>query len=176
MICMLMCFLYWHRISFVFQGCFGFSSDHWQNWFLYFGLLNPRKGMLLLVVALLYEKLQMTRWSLNFLVFPLSALWSFYLSATWIFFGLFLIQSIKILCIGNVLELMKLLWFVVHEQALAIKMALEAKGISSNVYVGMRYWYPFTEEAIQQVSSLAFWSNIVFLHYSHHTSISSFHN
>jgi len=37
-------------------------------------------------------------------------------------------------------------------QALAIKKALETKGLSSNVYVGMRYWYPFTEEAIQQVS------------------------
>ena len=30
-------------------------------------------------------------------------------------------------------------------------MALEEKNISANVYVGMRYWYPFTEEAIQQV-------------------------
>lgn len=32
-------------------------------------------------------------------------------------------------------------------------MALEEKNISANVYVGMRYWYPFTEEAIQQVRS-----------------------
>ena len=38
-------------------------------------------------------------------------------------------------------------------QAQALKMALEAKNLSANVYVGMRYWYPFTEEAIQQVSS-----------------------
>jgi ferrochelatase len=37
-------------------------------------------------------------------------------------------------------------------QALALKMALEAKGLASNVYVGMRYWFPFTEEAVQQVS------------------------
>ncbi|CAL0319072.1 unnamed protein product [Lupinus luteus] len=37
------------------------------------------------------------------------------------------------------------------DQALALKVALEAKGLSSNVYVGMRYWYPFTEEAIQQI-------------------------
>jgi ferrochelatase len=37
-------------------------------------------------------------------------------------------------------------------QALALKMALEAKGLTSNVYVGMRYWFPFTEEAVQQVS------------------------
>ncbi|CAJ2643825.1 unnamed protein product [Trifolium pratense] len=40
---------------------------------------------------------------------------------------------------------------ITDDQALAIKMALEAKGLSSNVYVGMRYWYPFTEEAVQQI-------------------------
>ncbi|XP_027924147.1 ferrochelatase-1, chloroplastic/mitochondrial [Vigna unguiculata] len=40
---------------------------------------------------------------------------------------------------------------ITDDQALAIKKALEAKGLSSNVYVGMRYWYPFTEEAIQQI-------------------------
>lgn len=39
-------------------------------------------------------------------------------------------------------------------QADALKMALEAKNMPVNVYVGMRYWYPFTEEAIQQVSTL----------------------
>ena len=33
-------------------------------------------------------------------------------------------------------------------------MALEEKNMSTNVYVGMRYWYPFTEEAIQQVRSM----------------------
>ncbi|CAI0549285.1 unnamed protein product [Linum tenue] len=36
-------------------------------------------------------------------------------------------------------------------QAHAIKDALQAKDVSVNVYVGMRYWYPFTEEAIQQI-------------------------
>lgn len=63
------------------------------------------------------------------------------------------------------LELMKLLWLIVLVQALAIKKALEAKGLSSNVYVGMRYWYPFTEEAIQQVSSRVFFF-FSFLHSS----------
>ncbi|KAJ0014199.1 hypothetical protein Pint_21446 [Pistacia integerrima] len=29
-------------------------------------------------------------------------------------------------------------------------MVLEAKNLPVNVYVGMRYWYPFTEEAVQQ--------------------------
>jgi ferrochelatase len=37
-------------------------------------------------------------------------------------------------------------------KALALKMALEANGLTSNVYVGMRYWLAFTEEAVQQVS------------------------
>ncbi|KAJ9183551.1 hypothetical protein P3X46_007391 [Hevea brasiliensis] len=40
---------------------------------------------------------------------------------------------------------------ITDEQADAIKMALEAKGMPVNVYVGMRYWYPFTEEAIHQI-------------------------
>ncbi|KAI6682247.1 hypothetical protein NL676_036128 [Syzygium grande] len=40
---------------------------------------------------------------------------------------------------------------ITDEQAQALKGALEAKNMSANVYVGMRYWYPFTEEAIQQI-------------------------
>ncbi|GAV67914.1 Ferrochelatase domain-containing protein [Cephalotus follicularis] len=40
---------------------------------------------------------------------------------------------------------------ITDEQAHALKTALEAKNIPVNVYVGMRYWYPFTEEAIQQI-------------------------
>ncbi|CAI0549288.1 unnamed protein product [Linum tenue] len=40
---------------------------------------------------------------------------------------------------------------ITDEQAHAIKDALQAKDVSVNVYVGMRYWYPFTEEAIQQI-------------------------
>ncbi|MED6159525.1 hypothetical protein PIB30_043098 [Stylosanthes scabra] len=39
---------------------------------------------------------------------------------------------------------------ITDDQALALKEALDAKGLSSNVYVGMRYWYPFTEEAIKR--------------------------
>ncbi|KAH9799884.1 Ferrochelatase-1 [Citrus sinensis] len=35
--------------------------------------------------------------------------------------------------------------------AQALKTALEAKNLPVNVYVGMRYWYPFTEEAVQQI-------------------------
>ncbi|KAK9273918.1 hypothetical protein L1049_018730 [Liquidambar formosana] len=40
---------------------------------------------------------------------------------------------------------------ITDEQAHALKMALEAKKMAANVYVGMRYWYPFTEEAVQQI-------------------------
>nr|KJB27263.1 hypothetical protein B456_004G287500 [Gossypium raimondii] len=41
---------------------------------------------------------------------------------------------------------------ITDEQADALRMALEAKNIRANVYVGMRYWFPFTEEAIEQFS------------------------
>eukprot|EP00262_Sarcandra_glabra_P014500 TRINITY_DN4260_c0_g1_i4.p1 TRINITY_DN4260_c0_g1~~TRINITY_DN4260_c0_g1_i4.p1 ORF type:complete len:355 (-),score=45.16 TRINITY_DN4260_c0_g1_i4:52-1116(-) len=40
---------------------------------------------------------------------------------------------------------------ITNDQAHALKMALEAKKMSVNVYVGMRYWHPFTEEAIHQI-------------------------
>ncbi|KAH1105433.1 hypothetical protein J1N35_009201 [Gossypium stocksii] len=40
---------------------------------------------------------------------------------------------------------------ITDEQADALRMALEAKNIHANVYVGMRYWFPFTEEAIEQI-------------------------
>ena len=76
------------------------------------------------------------------------------------------------------LELTKLLWFVVLVQAFALKMALEEKGLSSNVYIGMRYWYPFTEEAVHQVNPCTFWSTVTIVHcpcYSHHTFM-FFHN
>ncbi|KAJ0715931.1 putative protoporphyrin ferrochelatase [Helianthus annuus] len=40
---------------------------------------------------------------------------------------------------------------ITDEQADALKMALEAKKVAANVYVAMRYWHPFTEEAVQQI-------------------------
>ncbi|PIN13247.1 Protoheme ferro-lyase (ferrochelatase) [Handroanthus impetiginosus] len=40
---------------------------------------------------------------------------------------------------------------ITDEQANALKSALEAKDVSANVYVAMRYWYPFTEEAVHQI-------------------------
>ncbi|RLN33897.1 ferrochelatase-1, chloroplastic [Panicum miliaceum] len=40
---------------------------------------------------------------------------------------------------------------ITDEQANALKIALETKNLHANIYVGMRYWYPFTEEAIDQI-------------------------
>ncbi|XP_062005511.1 uncharacterized protein LOC133722661 isoform X1 [Rosa rugosa] len=42
------------------------------------------------------------------------------------------------------------------EQANALKMALESKDMPVNVYVGMRYWFPFTEEAVHQFAFCSF--------------------
>ncbi|KAM7510861.1 hypothetical protein LguiB_009736 [Lonicera macranthoides] len=39
---------------------------------------------------------------------------------------------------------------ITDEQANTLKMALEAKELPVNVYVGMRYWHPFTEDAIKK--------------------------
>ncbi|TYI97919.1 hypothetical protein E1A91_D01G177900v1 [Gossypium mustelinum] len=43
---------------------------------------------------------------------------------------------------------------ITDEQANALRMALEAKNVNVSVYVGMRYWYPFTEDVIEQVDTL----------------------
>ncbi|KAL6556666.1 hypothetical protein OROGR_005954 [Orobanche gracilis] len=40
---------------------------------------------------------------------------------------------------------------ITNEQANALKSALEAKEVPVNVYVAMRYWHPFTEEAVHQI-------------------------
>jgi protoheme ferro-lyase len=50
-------------------------------------------------------------------------------------FDLILVYSLALLFI-QAEELRKFLW---------------AKNVPANVYVGMRYWHPFTEEAIEQV-------------------------
>ncbi len=38
-----------------------------------------------------------------------------------------------------------------EEQADSIENALQRRGLNAKVYVAMRYWYPFTEEAIAQI-------------------------
>lgn len=40
---------------------------------------------------------------------------------------------------------------ITEQQADALKHSLEAAGQPTEMYIGMRYWYPFTEEAIAQV-------------------------
>jgi len=40
---------------------------------------------------------------------------------------------------------------ITEEQGDALKEALKEKGEDAEVYIGMRYWHPFTEEAIDQI-------------------------
>lgn len=40
---------------------------------------------------------------------------------------------------------------ITEEQATAIAQSLRHKGRDAEVYIGMRYWYPFTEEAIARI-------------------------
>ncbi|KAM7274600.1 hypothetical protein ACFE04_016466 [Oxalis oulophora] len=40
---------------------------------------------------------------------------------------------------------------ITDAQAQELKRALWSKDVPANVYVGMRYWHPFTEEAIEQI-------------------------
>lgn len=42
---------------------------------------------------------------------------------------------------------------ITEQQARALKDALGRIGIEANLYIGMRYWYPFTEEAIAQIKA-----------------------
>ena len=43
---------------------------------------------------------------------------------------------------------------ITQNQADALAAALQARGLDASVYVGMRYWKPFTEDAINQVGFL----------------------
>lgn len=40
---------------------------------------------------------------------------------------------------------------ITDEQAEALRAELQRRGIEAKVYVGMRYWYPFTAEALDQI-------------------------
>ncbi|KAG6557004.1 hypothetical protein Mapa_001420 [Marchantia paleacea] len=42
---------------------------------------------------------------------------------------------------------------ITDDQAEALARALEEKNLPARVYVGMRYWHPFTEEAIEQIKA-----------------------
>lgn len=41
---------------------------------------------------------------------------------------------------------------ITQEQGEALKLQLDAMGKTASIYMGMRYWHPFTEEAIAQIS------------------------
>ncbi len=40
---------------------------------------------------------------------------------------------------------------ITEEQAVALQETLRQRGLDTNIYIGMRYWHPFTEEAIARV-------------------------
>ncbi|PSN18895.1 ferrochelatase [filamentous cyanobacterium CCP5] len=40
---------------------------------------------------------------------------------------------------------------ITEQQAEALNQALQAQGQEAEIYIGMRYWYPFTEEAIARI-------------------------
>ncbi|NEQ76391.1 MAG: ferrochelatase [Okeania sp. SIO2C9] len=40
---------------------------------------------------------------------------------------------------------------ITEQQALAIEKQLEEKGLAAQTYIGMRYWHPFTEEALARI-------------------------
>ena len=40
---------------------------------------------------------------------------------------------------------------ITEEQAIALQERLQQHGQEANVYVGMRYWHPFTEEALAKI-------------------------
>ena len=42
---------------------------------------------------------------------------------------------------------------ITDEQAAALKAALKSKGVGADVYVGMRYWKPFTEDAVDAIKA-----------------------
>ncbi|MBU6230294.1 MAG: ferrochelatase [Cyanobacteria bacterium REEB459] len=66
---------------------------------------------------------------------------------------------------------------ITEQQAEALKTTLVNRGEDVHVYIGMRYWYPFTEEAIAQIKRDAIDQLVVlplYPHFSISTSGSSF--
>ncbi len=66
---------------------------------------------------------------------------------------------------------------ITEEQAEALKQELQQHGQDTNVYVGMRYWHPFTEEAVAQIKRDGIDRLVVlplYPHFSISTSGSSF--
>lgn len=65
------------------------------------------------------------------------------------FFCCFLEKTIFLLAL--IVCSSSLMGYLIVFQAEELKKSLWSKNIPANVYVGMRYWHPFTEEAIEQV-------------------------
>ena len=66
---------------------------------------------------------------------------------------------------------------ITEEQAQALKQQLEAEGQETRVYVGMRYWHPFTEEAVVRIKRDQLEKLVIlplYPHFSISTSGSSF--
>lgn len=66
---------------------------------------------------------------------------------------------------------------ITEEQARALKQQLEAEGQDARVYVGMRYWHPFTEEAVVRIKRDQLEKLVIlplYPHFSISTSGSSF--
>ena len=52
--------------------------------------------------------------------------------------------------------------YITEAQAQALQEQLKQKGTEANVYVGMRYWHPFTEEAIARIKRDAIEQLVIF--------------
>jgi ferrochelatase len=66
---------------------------------------------------------------------------------------------------------------ITEEQAAALKQVLADRGTEVSIYIGMRYWYPFTEEAVAQIKRDGIERLVVlplYPHFSISTSGSSF--
>lgn len=114
------------RISLDCPGCSGFFRSHWRSLYRFWGHQRAKKAMPQLAAALLFGRWPMHRYD-HFL--------STHIDSN----TLVIAQWVKI--IGDGL-------FV---QAEELRKSLWEKDVSAKVYVGMRYWHPFTEEAIEQV-------------------------
>ena len=66
---------------------------------------------------------------------------------------------------------------ITEEQAAALQKSLQEKGTEAQVYIGMRYWHPFTEEALVQIKRDKIEQLVIlplYPHFSISTSGSSF--
>ena len=62
---------------------------------------------------------------------------------------------------------------ITEEQAAALKQVLADRGTEANIYIGMRYWYPFTEEAVAQIKRDGIERLVVLPLYPHFSIITS---